>query len=339
MDQIVEDRDKLFNAVFNHLGEVEQQPTTTPLDEELLRRAERNIDSHVSQDLLWRLLRTGEHVLESLQQDARPLTRVLSGIILHIPFDDLKQSISVEKLEAGLQSPAISIQLLILAYLQKAADLPSGASFVACNPSLTKVFLTTWLSVISTEVADKALDVLVLLLMVDSPNTSTFVVSGASSGQAQGQNLLWHRLFHDPEVYSLFYSWTALQHSNHDLKTKKGLQQATISQSRLFDFLARAAQIDWSHITTSTVPDVEQLYQRSSTGQQPYGGLLRYAASDMIDRQDILMEALRQDFFVKLLGVAEDQNNRGVTPRLLQAIQSDANQEGQEAVAENGLHL
>ncbi|KAK5090692.1 hypothetical protein LTS08_002399 [Lithohypha guttulata] len=339
MDQVVEDRSALFANVLRHLKEVKENPSVN-LNEELLLRASRNADSHTPPLTLWETLRTGEETLQILQQDPRPLTRLLEQVVLSLPFDELKTTITSQKLEEGLKSPSVPVQLLILAYLRKAADLPSGAAFVACSPSLTSVLVTTWLSTESTEVSDKSLDTLIALLEVDSPSSSTFVVTHAASGEAYGQGLLWRRIFSDPGVYSLLFEWTTLTtKSRHDVTTKKGLKQATISQGRMLDFISRSVEIDWAQITTSTLPDVEKIYMKGDTSNQPYAGLLRYAVSDMIDPADDLMQFLRQDFFLKLLNVAEESNSRGMPVRLLAELQSNTGIGTGHSANGNGLHL
>lgn len=340
MDQVVEDKPALFREVLQHLDKVKQTPSIK-LDEELLRRGSRNADTHTPRETLWNILSTGEQTLQSLEQDPRPLTKLLERVVLSLPFDELKTTISPEKLEEGLKSPSVPIQLLILAYLQKAADSPSGAGFVAVPPSLSKVLVETWLATESTEVSDKSLDTIVALLEVDSPSTSTFVVTRSGSGEASGQGLLWRRIFTDVEVYSLLFEWTTLTtKSRHRVSTKKGLHQATISQGRLLDFISRLSEIDWTQISTSTLPEVEKIYMKGNTENQPYGGILRYAVSDMIDPGDYLMQVLRHDFFLKLLNVAEETNPRNVSPRLLGALQANtgANTNGTPNGAQ-GLHL
>lgn len=340
MDQVVEDKPLLFREVLQQLSDVKQAPSTK-LDEELLRRASRNTDTHTPRQILWEILKLGEETLQALEQDPRPLTRLLEQVVLSLPFDELKTTISPEKLEEGLQSPSNPVQLLILAYLQKAADTPSGAGFVAVSPSLSKTLVGTWLATESTEVSDKALDTIVALLEVDSPCTSTFVVTQNASGEALGQGILWRRIFTDPEVYSLLFEWTTLTtKSRHQISTKKGLHQATISQGRLLDLISRSSEIDWTQISTSTLPEVEKLYMKGNTQDQPFGGILRYAASDMIDQSDYLMQVLRQDFFLKLLNVAEETNSRDVSPRLLEALQTSTGlgTNGSAHSAE-GLHL
>lgn len=337
MDAYVEDRDVLLNEVFDNLQQIQQQQTAT-LNEDLLRRAERALDASTPRELLWRLLQTGEGLIQSLSQDPRPLTKVLERVVLLIPFDELKHVITPEKLEEGLKSPSVPIQLLCLAYLTKAADTPSGASFIAASSPLAQCLVTTWLSVDSTEVSERSLEALVALLAVDSPDSTTVVSAGDQLGGAQGQGLLWRRIFYDPQVYILFFLWTSLKWSNYELGSKKGLRQATISQARLLDFLARISLLDWSTIITSTLPDVEEDFVDAGADKQPYGGLLRYAASDMIDSKDFLMEVLRQEFFLKLLKVAQEENSRQMPPRLLQAIQEEVGDDANGGEAA-GVHL
>jgi hypothetical protein len=323
MDVNAEDANKLFPQVFDHLQAVEQHPET-PLDEDLLRRAGRALDAGTEVKSLWQLLSKGEEMLQSLTQDPLYLTRLLEKVVPLIPFDDLRSVISPSKLEEGLNSPSIAIQLLCLAYFIRASDSPSGASYIASSSSLVQTLIQLWLSVENTEVSERALECIVALLAVDSPESSTFVAADTGVGEAQGQGLFWRRLFHDTQVYSLFFLWTSLKKSKYDLKTKKGQQQVTISQARLFDFLRRTAVLDWATITTSTIPQVEADFIPDLGSGQPYGGLLAYAASHMIDRSDFLMEVLRTDFFLKLLVVVQEDNSQQVPPRLLAAIEQEA---------------
>ncbi|KIW17357.1 hypothetical protein PV08_04549 [Exophiala spinifera] len=339
MDTISENKDVLFPQVFSHLSEVEAQPATVVLDEELLRRAERSLDASTSRDLLWRLLATGERLLQTLQQEPRPLTRLLERTVSLLPFDELKNTISAEKLQEGLTSSSISVQLLCLAYLRKAADSPSGASFVAASSPLVQCLLTTWLSSENTEVAERCLEAIEALLAVDSHTSFTVLATRESVAEVQGQGLLWRRIFTDPQVYSILFEWTSLRVSKRDVKTKKGMQLVTISQARLFDCIARLANYDWAAISTTTLPAVEAKFADGGADDQPYGGLLRYAASHMIDQRDILMEVLRQDFFMKLLGVIQQGNPQSVPPRMLEALQHEAGIDPAKVDEENGMHL
>ena len=191
MDQLVEDTKELFAEVFKHLTAVETQGSL--LDEELLRRAERNVTTTSPKQLLWKVLSTGEDLIQTLQQDPRPLTRLLERIISLLPFDELKTTISAEKLETGLQSSSIPVQLLCLAYLREAATSPSGASYVAASSSLVQCLFTVWLSSESTEVAERSLEVVEALLAVDNPESTIVLSTGQNLAEAKGQGLFWRR--------------------------------------------------------------------------------------------------------------------------------------------------
>ena len=339
MDAYVEDKDVLFREAFTHLSNVQQQPETIKLNDDLLKRLERSLDTSTPQNLLWKLLQTGEALLQTLQQDPRPLTRVLERTVQLIPFDELKTSITSTKLEKGLDSSSIPVQLLCLAYLTKASDTPSGAAFVAASSSLVQQLFNVWLSVESTEVSERALECIVALLAVDSPKSSTVVFANNRTGEARGQGLMWRRVFQDPDVYALMFLWTSFIHDPYGLDAKDGDKRVTISQGRLLDFLARIAELDWAAITSSSLPDVEVGFFKERPTTQPYGGLLKWAASDMIDSNDLLMEVLRQDFFVKLLHVVEEGGSQNVSPRLLEAIQQEAGMEHTQENGHGGMHL
>ena len=337
MDAYVEDKDALFRDVFEHLEKIERDPQVL-LDDDLLRRATRSLDSSTPRELQWKVLQKGEQLLQNLQQDPRSLTRLLERDVQLIPFDELKSSISAQKLEDGLRSPSFPVQILCLAYITKAADSPSGAAFVASSSSLVQLLVLTLLATDSTEVTERAAEALVALLVVDSPESRTMVAAENRFGEVHGQGLMWRRVFHDPQVYALFFQWTSLVRPSHDLKTKKGQRDVTISQARLLDFVARVAEYDWTAITTSSLPDIERQFMNAAAHNQPFGGLLRYTASDMIDPKDFLMEALRQDLFMKLLVAAEEDNGRHVSPRLLHAIQHETETE-QVTQQTEGMHL
>ncbi|KAI1626880.1 hypothetical protein EDD37DRAFT_236780 [Exophiala viscosa] len=339
MDAIVENKGVLFPEVFAHLAAVESEPQTQLLDEDLLKRAERSLDLSTPKELLWRLLETGERLLQILQQDPRPLTRLLERNVSLLPFDELKATISAEKLEEGLNSPSAPVQLLCLAYLRKVAESPSGASFVAASSSLVQCLITIWLSSESTEVAERSLESIEALLAVDSHDSITVLATNGGLGEAQGQGLLWRRVFTDPDVYSILFDWTSLRISKRGIKTKQGLHLVTISQARLYDFIARLAHYNWAAISTSTLPAVETRYVPENDDSQPVGGLLLYAASHMIDTSDVLMKALRQDFFMRLLGALEENNCQNVPPQQLEAIQQEAGVDPTKHAEDVGMHL
>jgi hypothetical protein len=333
-----------FQELFAHLREVEEDPQHKRLNHDILRDAQNNLSSAIPRATVWSLLANGERLLNIIQEDPRPLTRLLEVDISFIPFDEIKDSIPSHKLLEGLLSPSPSIQVLCLAYLRKAADSPSGVAWVGSNAGLVKQFITTWLASDSTEVTERALETLMVLLGVDHVDRKVIVEEKEKGlkGEAQGQGLLWRRLFRDPEIYALFFHWTSLRSPEYKEKSKQAIHRLTISQGRLFDFIARVAELDWSNITASHFPEIEAKYSCHETQDSRVGiSLLQYAASGMVDNTDPLMSVLRSDFFMKLLAlIDEGRGKQEVPPKLLEAMREDAGETTETpSQATGGIHL
>ncbi|KPI36962.1 uncharacterized protein AB675_5997 [Cyphellophora attinorum] len=337
----LENPDTLFHEVFSHLSQLQQTPSSR-LNDDLLRRAGHAVDTSTPHATLWQLLQIGEALLSTITGDPQPLTRLLQRVVESIPFDELSSSLTPDKLIDGLKAPSNAIQLLCIAYLTRAASRPSGAAE-------------------SAEVAERAQEGIVALLEVDSPESTTFASSIQSSGSsqaasrvassgnaAQGQGLFSRRIFHDQACYVVFYRWTTLEAaSNHDLSTKKGRSQVSISQARLLDFLPKVALFDVPSISTSTLPEIERPFlRRENAGTHapgsPYGGLLKYAARYMIDKDDFLMVVLWKEFFEKLFAAIQESGTRRVPSKMLEAIAHDADggrEAGNDHPNGDGIHL
>src|SRR5947207_12674719 len=132
-----------FQELFAHLKEVEEDPQHKRLNYDILRDAQNNLSSTTPRETVWSLIANGERLLDIIQEDPRPLTRLLEVDISFIPFDEIKDSIPLEKLIQGLLAPSLPIQVLCLAYLRKAADSPSGVAWVGSTASLVNVLVTT----------------------------------------------------------------------------------------------------------------------------------------------------------------------------------------------------
>jgi hypothetical protein len=331
-----------FQELFAHLEEVEADPQHKRLNSDILRDAQNNLSSTTPREILWSLLANGERLLNVIQEDPRPLTRLLEVDISFIPFDEIKDAMPSHKLLEGLLSPSTSIQVLCLAYLRKAADSPSGVAWVGSNAGIVKQFITTWLTSDSTEVTERALEALMVLLGVDHVDRKIIVEEKGLKGEAQGQGLLWRRLFRDPEIYALFFHWTSLKSPEYREKSKQAIHRLAISQGRLFDFIARVAELDWSNITVSHFPEVEANYSTHDTQDSRVGvSLLQYAASGMIDNTDPLMTVLRSDFFMKLLAlIDEGSGKQEVPPKLLEAMREDTGETTETpSQSTGGMHL
>ena len=341
MDGVREAPEALLPPVFAHLGAVDSSPNTS-LDADLLKRAERSLDFSTPQQKLLQVLESGERLLPNLQQDPTPLTRLIEKVVSLVPFEVLQPLIPSDKLENGLQSPlqatyaVAPVQLLCLAYLMRASQTPSGAAFVATNEPLSKCLVEVWLLDEKTEVADRALDVVVALLEVDHPQNNIMI----GTGMTQGQGLFWRRIFHDRAIYSFIFEATRGIRSVRDeagLRTPKQQQgMPGITQARLFDFIARLAPLDWAPMTSTAFRDFEEEFYGLKLTEE--GGLLCYAALHMIDKDDIVMVALRQELFANLMGTIEKAQGN-VSPRLIETIREEFASQPEDTNEAGGLHL
>jgi hypothetical protein len=341
MDAVKEDPDKLLPPLFAHLSTVESSPATA-LDVDLLKRAERSLDFSTPQPKLLQVLASGERLLPNLQQDPTPLTRLIEKPVSLIPFEVLQPLIPPDKLQDGLQSPLLvtqpvsPVQLLCLAYLMRASQTPSGAAFVATNEPLSKCLFEVWLLDENTEVADRALEVINALLTVDHPQSNTLI----GTGMAQGQGLFWRRIFHDPALYTFIFEATRGIETPRDvqgIRTPKQRQgMPGITQGRLFDFISRLAALDWTPMTMTAFHEFEAGFYGLQLTEE--GGLLCYAALHMIDKNDILMVALRQELFANLMESIEKAQN-GVNTRLLETIREESGVQVEDMNGVAGLHL
>ena len=177
--------------------------------------------------------------------------------------------------------------------MSKACSSSGDAGIIAASPETVAALVRLWLSTSATEVATKGLEVLSGLLRIDAttaPDGDTHMAGYAS--KVYGQGLMWRRVFHDKDVYELFFSICSLATAGQVGQPSK--REKTISQARLLDFIL--AFSNFEQISSSQLPDIERKYGLSE------GGLLDFAAVHMIDwKDDLLMHASLIDFFTKLL--------------------------------------
>jgi hypothetical protein len=238
-------------------------------------------------------------LLRTSQDDLESLIHLLSDAVELVSFDDLQTSIPVNVVTEGLSSPSPSIQTLGLSYLKKAAESPSGAAFVANDNALVKALVKLFLTSKSADIGGtRALEAITSLLSVDNPEKVTTLSEDGSTGQTHGQGLLWRRMFHDEEIYGLFFQKTTTGDSSLDLSRS----EITTAQARLLDFISAVAKMRWDAICDSRQPDLQSSKaQAMANGYEQ--GLLRYATITMVDRTDTLMTNVLVEFLTKLLEV------------------------------------
>ncbi|KAI1367250.1 hypothetical protein F5Y08DRAFT_326859 [Xylaria arbuscula] len=272
-----------------------------PTDNELFDHVELQITDANTPLLIPRFLPKITHILSQYEHDPKALCSLATRLLRPLAFHQIMSFASEEALVRALQSPAPSANLLAMTILSKAAKTPSEATMLASMKSLVTSFVTTWLSAPAVEVGERGTLVLGDLLMVDSPDLPPKGLEDTPSGafpvslNTPGQGFMWRRIFNDRDIYGLILSLC----SNGPRQDAKDLQQLSLAQGRLLRLLPRLSAYNLSAISRTNFPD---LHHQSSNSESA-GGLLYFAALDMIDKEDILMHLSLVDFFERLLSI------------------------------------
>lgn len=224
------------------------------------------------------------------------------------------QLASEDSLIRALESPAPSANILAMAVIEKAAKTPSDTAILSIMKPVLVAFLRTWLSSPSVEVGEKATKALGDLLDVDCDRASAASLNANMNGleisnrNPPGQGLLWRRIFHDRDVYKLFYDLCSLETMGKE-EGQLDERQKSLAQARLLRVIPRLAALDFAAISRSDFPDIGLSYGHYH-GQL---GLLHFAAVHMINKEDVLMHITLIDFFAEFLDVLSLTQISGTT--------------------------
>ncbi|CAI7676699.1 unnamed protein product [Penicillium pancosmium] len=265
-----------FDAVKSHLEKVQQDPST-PLDVSLIDRLKLQLIHGVDTAVPATLLSTISALLPVLQEDPTPLTTLAIKATGYFSFTDLRSIQPPVNLIAGFKAPSEPVNLLALSLLSKAGQRPSDAAIVAGDPSLVSSLVELWLSTSSTSVAQAALETLWTLLEADLASSLDKAEHDHAGEEGHaGQGLMWRRIFTDKDVYALLFGLCSLQEGAPGDLTK-----------------LKAGRLRWDVISKSHISDIEAQYHSQS--------LIHFAASQMVDRGDVLMHMTLLGFFRDLL--------------------------------------
>lgn len=279
-----------FEAVKSHLAKVQEDPSTS-LEVSLIERLKLQLVHGVDAVVPATLLSAISALLPILQEDPTPLTTLAIKATTFFSFTDLRSIQPSIDLVAGFKAPSEPINLLALSLLAKAGQTSSDAAIVAGDPGLVSSLIEVWLSTPSTAVSQAALDTLWALLEADLASTHEKAGHNHTGEEGHtGQGLMWRRVFTDKDVYSLLYDLCSLQ---EDAGGNLSKRERTLAQGRLMSFLVKAGRVRWDVISKSHISDIEAKYHSSS--------LIQFAASQMIDRSDVLMHMTLLGFFRDLL--------------------------------------
>lgn len=290
---------RVLRELSGHLQKVHEDPTT-PLDTELLDKCEIYTNTPDYRTEIWKetrpLFLQLAALLPNLQQDPSSLTRFIVKLAEPYRFEDIKDV----DFEVGLGLEATPFHSLILTLLEKAARTSNDAQVLANRPTVMYAIVRLWLCTQDSGVSSQANELLISLLRIskDEPGPAP----GDQQQYHYGSGPVWKRLFHDRDIYSLYYQHTTFSNLTRTAEPTLAKRDRTIAQARLLDFLPRVGTLDWTIITSSHASEIEQ-----QVGIGPGQGLLHYATLKMVDTaDDMLMHMTLINFFSDLITTVTD---------------------------------
>ena len=230
-------------------------------------------------------------LLPTLQQDPSHVTALVETLVRpqKITYDQLCAIQPAIDFAAGLASPSLPVNSVILSLLWKATLSRVHSETVAGQPKVVAALIRLWLCTPDTAVADQAQKVLLGLLKAHD------VPLGNGNVQQQGnsfyEGLMWRRVFRDRDIYGSIFSICSLTTAGEEGQPSK--REKTVAQGRLLDLIL---QIDCEALRTSQFPDIEEQCGVKN------GGLLNFAACHMVDyKDDVLIHMTLINFFSKFL--------------------------------------
>lgn len=280
----------------SHLDQLVVDPST-PLEVPALEKLQVELTASTNRSIPPALLSQIALVLPVLQEDPTPVTDLAVKSSQYLSFTDICALEPPINFIAGIKAPSAPINLLVLSLIRKAGESSSDAAIVAGNAELVVSLVELWLSTDTTAVAQAAFDVLWSLLEVDHPKPpGNRRHTNGDQGREEdtgGQGLMWRRIFGDKNVYGLLFSLCSLNNVGQPGQLAK--REKTISQGRLMDMVVKVGGLDWPMIVKSHFPDIESLYSCHN--------LLDFAASKMVDTDDVLMHMTLINFFRDIIRI------------------------------------
>lgn len=319
-----------------HLDELLADPALAPtlklFDDVELQLTPLNIPP-----LIPRLLPKIIDILKQYQQDPTVLCSLATKLLGPLTFTQVMSMASEEALVQALRSPAPSANILAMTVLEKASKSPAEAAILAVMKNLMTSFVIQWLSAPQVEVGEKGSKVLGDLLDADCETRPQEGVSVNGMEIAvrhpPGQGLMWRRIFHDRDIYSLLLSLTSPgPHQN----AEDGLssQQLTLSQGRMLRIMPRLAALNLGATARTDFPDLNRRYANVETDE----GLLHFVALRMVDKDDMLMHLCLIDFFEALVSIQRVTPYSSFKMDTLRGLMRDATQ-NDNRLKETVLHL
>lgn len=280
----------LFGKLRQHLRHVDENPEEA-LDEKLLDECTVFLSTELQnqpQENI-ELISQISSLSPRLQQDPSPLIRLLERLVEPFSFHDVLSLQPPVDFAGGMNVEALPYNRIMLRLLKKASQSNNDLSTLASMQAVVKALINLWLSTPDVGVADEAGLTLLALLEADLERSDVAVHGIGEGARSQGgQGLLWRRVFDDKDVYSLLFSLCG-----PDAKRK----ERSLAQVRLMSIAPKIGALEWSYLTRSHQPEVENHYGPDPAKE----GLLDYIAVHMTDhKDDVLLHINLLQFYREL---------------------------------------
>ncbi|KAI4749442.1 hypothetical protein E4T50_00250 [Aureobasidium sp. EXF-12298] len=282
----------LLERLQAHLGQLEQDPINTNIDERLFESCSLALAPGISKKDSISLISQLSLILPVLQKDPTQPIQFLVLLLEPLSYSDVLGLNSAVDFVGGLHVAAVPYNRLMLALLIKAAGNATDAATIAAQPEVVTALVNLWLCTSDAGIAKQAGDVLLALLKVDHAVPPGAGAEESLPGHSQG--LMWKRVFGDQDVYALIFSVCSLKHTEG---VELSGSQRTLAQARLLEWLPEVGAVNWNAITHAHHPEVEKRYT-DGKGE----GMLYFAAACMVDTAgDVLMHRCLVEFYATLL--------------------------------------
>ncbi|KAI4728668.1 hypothetical protein E4T49_03494 [Aureobasidium sp. EXF-10728] len=282
----------LLERLQAHLGQLEEDPINTEIDERLFESCSLALAPGISSKDSITLISQLSRILPVLQKDPTQPIQFLVLLLEPLSYSDVLGLNAAVDFVGGLHVAAVPYNRLMLALLDKAAGNATDAATIAAQPEVVTALVNLWLCTGDAGIAKQAGDVLLALLKIDHAVPPGAGEERSLPGHSQG--LMWKRVFGDQDVYALIFSVCSLKHTEG---VELSGSQRTLAQARLLEWLPEVGVVNWNAITHAHHPEVEK---RFADGKGE--GMLYFAAACMVDTAgDVLMHRCLVEFYATLL--------------------------------------
>ena len=285
--------ESLISEVISHIEDVSKNPST-PLNQSLLENCKLSVERlslEARREIAFKL----SLLLPSLQQDPTLPAWLLEKLLEPFSFVEVQNINPNIDYTAGLALEAAPYNGLTIALLEKATHRAADAENVASSQGILLALVRLWLQTLDANIASQAEELLLRILKADRQPPQVFENDFSVRNSYIGA--VWRRLFGDKDIYEMLYTSCAM---TPDIVSQTvNSKQVSLAQGRLLSWLPKVANLKWNLLLESHHQEVESRFQ----SDHPHVGILRFAATCMVDKSDVLMHMLQIEFYCALLRI------------------------------------